>query len=73
MGVSTRYLKDFVTTERDILRKITRMPNNTFRLWEENLLPEEGEGSSAGSVQQADIEEDEEFYEDFVIIEKIDV
>lgn len=71
MGVSTRYLKDFVTSERDILRKITRMPNNMFRLWEENVLPEEDEQSS---INNQDIEEeDEEFYEDFVIVSKIDV
>lgn len=49
-GVSTRYLKDFVTTERDLLRKITRMPNNEYRLWEENLLPEEGAQTKASQM-----------------------
>jgi hypothetical protein len=40
-GVSTKYLKDFVTSERDQLRKITRMPSSEYRMWEENEVREE--------------------------------
>jgi hypothetical protein len=39
-GVSTRILKDFVNTERDVLRGITRMPTSEYRLWKENILEE---------------------------------
>ena len=44
-GISTRYLKDFTTSERDILRGITRMPSAEFRMAKENVVfeqPSEG-------------------------------
>lgn len=48
-GVSTRYLKDFVTSERDQLRKISRMPSYEYRLWEEDIVKEERK-SPGGSL-----------------------
>lgn len=36
-GISTKYLKDFTTSERDFLRKITRIPNDEYRMWEEDI------------------------------------
>lgn len=35
-GISTKILKDYVTSERDYLRGISRMPGPEFRLWEED-------------------------------------
>lgn len=40
-GVSTRSLKDFLTSERDQLRQITKMPSMEYRLWEADLVKEE--------------------------------
>lgn len=40
-GISTKYLKDFASSERDFLRKITRMPGDEYRMWEEDLSREE--------------------------------
>lgn len=40
-GVSTRSLKDFLTTERDQLRQITKVPTDEFRMWELDLDKED--------------------------------
>lgn len=40
-GVSTRNLKDFVTSERDMLRQITKIPGYEFRQWELDIDKEE--------------------------------
>ena len=40
-GVSTRSLRDFLTSERDQLRRITKIPSDEFRMWELDLDGEE--------------------------------
>jgi hypothetical protein len=30
-GISTKFLKEYITSERDMLRKITRIPTDEFR------------------------------------------
>lgn len=70
MGVSTKSLKEFVTSERDILRLMTRMPPKEFRLWEENIVQEEGEELEKSSIEN---ENDAEFYDGFVIVEKLNI
>ena len=52
------------------------MPNNEFRLWEEDLLPEEGQAvasSSTKSLQLTDSQIEDDYYDDFVIVEKLNV
>jgi hypothetical protein len=60
-----------VTSERDFLRQISRMPSQEYRLWEENIVHEEG--STVSTVNKDAIDVDDYFYEDFVIIEKLDM
>jgi len=72
LGVSTRSLKDFVTTQRDQLRQITKVPTEEFRMWEVDLMKEERKRQSEGK-EAADIEFDElggDLYDDFVIVER---
>lgn len=72
-GVSTKSLKDFLTSERDQLRKISRMPNSEFRLWEENITKEERR-SPGGSIVANDLDASEmDYYDDFVIVERLDM
>jgi hypothetical protein len=40
-GISTKYLKEYVTSDRDYLRKISRIPSEEYRIWEEDLSPDE--------------------------------
>lgn len=40
-GISTKYLKEYVTSERDVLRKISRIPSDEFRMWEEDITKNE--------------------------------
>ena len=72
-GMSTKYLRDFVTSEREYLRKITRMPNNEYRMWEEDQNKEESKQMNAShSMDEVYIDEDDIFNE-FVIIDRPDV
>ena len=71
-GVSTKSLKDFLTSEREQLRQITKMPSNEFRLWEVDIVPEERK-SIAGDGSSESVEIDDDFFDDFVIVEKIDM
>ncbi len=68
-GISTRYLKDFATSERDILRGITRMPSAEYRLTVENVVYEEPDESMKDSV----LEDQDDDFEDFVIVDRIDL
>jgi hypothetical protein len=40
-GIATKYLKEYISTERDYLRKIVRMPGIEFRCWEEDISEDE--------------------------------
>lgn len=71
-GLSTKSLKDYCTSERDQLRKISRMPTSEFRLWEEDIEKEERK-SPGGSIVLPEDEDDTGFYDDFVIVEKLDM
>lgn len=51
-GVATKTLKDFVTSERDKLRRLSRLPNNDYRMWEEDIVKEQR--TSAGGSEMAD-------------------
>lgn len=65
-----------MTTERDLLRKITRMPTTEFRLWEEDIIPEEGHEKKNASIKSSQLQESEladDYYDDFVIVERLDV
>jgi hypothetical protein len=70
-GIATKSLKDYITSERDQLRKISRMPTNEFRLWEEDIEHEE-RNTPGGSIviPEDDIYND---FDDFVIIDKPDM
>ena len=72
-GVSTRALKDFLTTEREQLRKFTKIPSVEFRMWEIDIDPEERKQNSEGKPQESSDEFDDVengYYDDFVIIER---
>ena len=66
-GISTRYLKDFTTSERDILRGITRMPSADYRLTAENVVHEDTDESETVD------EFDDDDFQDFVIVDKLDM
>lgn len=68
-GVSTRILKDFLTSERDQLRQITKMPGQEYRLWEIDVVKEERK-SGANSL---DFDHNDDFYDDFVIVDRLDM
>lgn len=68
-GVSTRTLKDFVTSERDILRQITKIPSRDYRLWKVDLKKEERKDPEEDEL---DFENAEDF-DDFVIVERVDM
>ena len=70
-GVSTRTLKDFVTSEREILRQITKIPSKDFRLWEVDLKKEERKHDPT-EEDLLDFDNAEDF-DDFVIVDKPDV
>jgi hypothetical protein len=77
-GISTKYLKEYVTSERDILRKITRIPGDEFRLWEEDISPEEHSSISHNKTVNSTLHDDYQFDDDnlfneFVIVERLDV
>jgi len=72
-GLSTKSLKDYVTSERDQLRKISRMPTYEFRLWEEDIEREERKSPGGSIVLPEDDADAEGFYDDFVIVEKLDM
>lgn len=73
-GISTKSLKDFQTSERDWLRKITRMPHHEYRMWEEDIIKEERPASSGnGGGDGLDFEDSLGGYDDFVIIERLDM
>ena len=38
-GVSSKSLKDYLTTEKDLMRGITRAPSVKFRMWEHDIKP----------------------------------
>lgn len=69
-GVSTRSLKDFLSSERDVLRGVTRIPTSDYRMWKENMVEEEKDEQSSKDFDNFD---DEDFENQFVIIEKIDL
>ena len=63
-GVSTKSLKDFVTSARDQLRNITNMPSSEFRLWEVDIVKED-----RNITEGEDFEvESDDAYESFVIV-----
>ena len=69
-GVSSKSLKDFLTSEKDQLRHITRMPSMEFRMWEIDLVPEKRptKVEVGGDQEFDDITGD--LYDDFVLIER---
>jgi len=68
--VSAKSLKDFLTTDKDQLRHIPRMPSELFRMWEIDLVPEKrpSKGEKGEELDFDDVGGD--FYDDFVIIER---
>lgn len=48
------------------------MPTSEFRLWEEDIEKEERK-SPGGTIVLPEDEDDEGFYDDFVIVEKLDM
>ena len=73
--MSTRNLKDFLTTEKDQERKFTKIPLPEFRMWELDLDKEERKLDSAKEGKDEkdkldfdDLEDD--FVDDFVIIDR---
>lgn len=48
------------------------MPSFEFRLWEEDIVKEERR-SPGGSLVQSEIEDDLDYYDDFVIVEKLNM
>ena len=55
-----------------MLRMISRIPTVEFRLWEENLLPEEGHLSHT-SHKSSENSIDENYYDDFVVVDRPNV
>ena len=53
-GVSTRNLRDFVTSERDQLRQITKIPTEEFRMWEIDLKQEEKKNKGGDKASSSD-------------------
>lgn len=71
-GIGSKILKDFVSSERDYLRQISRMPGCEFRLrFDDDLL--EMKKILSGPLTTDGIEEDADFYEDFIVLEKQDM
>ena len=71
--MSTRVLKDFLTTEREQMRKFTKIPSVEFRMWEIDIDKEERKQHSESKPQDLSDEFDDVengFYDDFVIIER---
>jgi hypothetical protein len=69
-GVSSKSLADFVTSEKDIMRQIDRMPNEYYLLGNEK-------GSDQELKQSVALDEDfdaelDDFF-DFVLIEKDEI
>ena len=40
-GVSTKSLKDFLTTDKDLLRGASKIPSNDFRMWELDMIEDD--------------------------------
>jgi hypothetical protein len=38
-GVSSKSLRDYLTTDKDLMRGITRVPTIKFRMWEQDINP----------------------------------
>ena len=70
-GISTKSLKDFCTTERELLRKISRIPPDYFRMWEIDIEPE----SRIMSMEiPLDIDEkDKDLFNGYVFLNRLDV
>lgn len=56
------------------MRKISRMPNNDYRMWEEDLVKEQRR-SVGGSIvaDPSDDMENVDYFEDFVVIDKVEL
>ena len=69
--MSAKSLKDFLTTDKDQLRHIPRMPSEMFRMWEIDLVPEKRPSKGQKGEYVVDFEDDTgDFYDNFVIIER---
>ena len=66
-GVSSNYLSVYLTTERDLARKVSRMPDQNFKLEQRSSLYK-------SQVSQSQVQEDwddyEELFDDFIILDK---
>lgn len=76
--MASKSLKDFVTSEKDQLRRISHIPNNDFRMWEEDIVKEQ-RTSAGGSEMQDDFGKSQndplevEMFDDFVLIERTEL
>mmetsp|Transcript_27 Transcript_27/g.50 ORF Transcript_27/g.50 Transcript_27/m.50 type:complete len:175 (-) Transcript_27:664-1188(-) len=74
-GVSSRFLTDFITSEKDLLRKISRMPSDYYLLEEGGAAPAKGSQSQIPKNAESmleDVEDIDEFF-DFVLIDKEEI
>ena len=81
-GISQKYLQDYITSEKDVLRSINRMPNDDFLLdvlSEDDPLQSEMNSSSTEARNKSKIgenqnefglEDDIDDFFDFVVIDK---
>ena len=81
-GIASDRLSDYLTSEKDMARKICRMPTEDFLLQGKLPFGNDKEDSSsqlasgqllASAMSFGDDEDAEEMFDDFVIIEKPDM
>lgn len=65
-GIASESLEDYLTTEKDLSRRISRMPNGEFLL-------KNGERPNTTELAEGDtFDDDDDLFDDFVLIEKQD-
>lgn len=70
-GISIKELKEFITSEKDVIRRINRMPNEDFLM---DVLGQNKDGdllgqSMLGNNDEINLDEEIDNYFDFVMIE----
>ena len=69
-GLSSASLEDYLTTERDLANRITRMPTTEYLLNRRQTLIMDQADGQANDWEEAD---DDELFDDFVVLEQPDM
>lgn len=69
-GLSSASLEDYLTTERDLANRITKMPTTEYLLNRRQTLIMDQANGQANEWEEAD---EEELFDDFVVLEQPDM